>query len=97
MTFISYEQLLRRSMERPDGYIEDVISRGTAVDGGIELEDEQMQILLRKYRPGLGDMVERVAKPIARALDKVLGTKLGDCDGCRRRRDKLNRLTRRVN
>ena len=40
----------------------------------------------------LGDAVERVAKPIARIIDMVAGTKLANCQGCAKRRDKLNRL-----
>jgi len=41
---------------------------------------------------GLGDAVAAVARPIARAIDRVAGTKLSNCKGCERRKDKLNRL-----
>ena len=37
-------------------------------------------------------MVEAVAKPIAKAIDRIAGTNLANCQGCKRRRDKLNRL-----
>lgn len=43
-----------------------------------------------KYR-GLGDVVHAVARPVARVSDAVLGTDLGNCSGCRRRRESLNR------
>lgn len=42
---------------------------------------------------GLGDLVEKVAKPIAKAIDKVVGTDIEHCDGCDKRKDFLNRLS----
>lgn len=39
---------------------------------------------------GLGDVVAIVAQPIAQVVDKVAGTKLTKCGGCKRRREKLN-------
>ncbi len=39
---------------------------------------------------GLGDAVERIAKPIARRLDRALKTNLENCGGCAKRRDLLN-------
>jgi len=39
---------------------------------------------------GVGDQVERIAQPIAKVIDKVLGTKIQECGGCKRRRDRLN-------
>ena len=41
---------------------------------------------------GLGDAIALIAKPIARALDRVAGTKLEHCQPCARRQAKLNRL-----
>lgn len=40
---------------------------------------------------GLGDVVHKVAQPIAKAIDKALGTKVQKCGGCQKRRDALNR------
>lgn len=40
---------------------------------------------------GLGDAVAIVAQPIARAIDRVAGTKIEGCGGCNRRRDALNK------
>lgn len=48
------------------------------------------RVSARKYR-GLGDIVEAVAKPIARAVDRVDGTDIQHCKGCAKRRDALNR------
>lgn len=46
----------------------------------------------RKTPVGLGDAVEVVAKPVAKAIDRVLGTNLEHCGGCARRKAKLNAL-----
>lgn len=41
---------------------------------------------------GLGDMVEVVAKPIAKAIDSVAGTDIEHCEACEARREYLNRF-----
>lgn len=47
----------------------------------------------RKKPPvGLGDVVAKVAQPIAGLVDKVTGSKLSGCGGCGQRREALNRL-----
>jgi hypothetical protein len=43
-------------------------------------------------RTGLGDIVERVAQPIAKAIDKFLGTNIKECGGCKKRKKFLNEL-----
>lgn len=48
------------------------------------------RVSARKYR-GLGDVVERVAKPVARLIDRVAGTDIEHCTGCAARREMLNR------
>jgi hypothetical protein len=48
--------------------------------------------ILTPRTTGLGDVVAKVADPIARALDAALGTKLAGCGGCSKRRRALNRL-----
>jgi len=40
---------------------------------------------------GLGDKVERIAKPIAVGIDRVFGTNVKNCEACKRRRDWLNK------
>ena len=40
---------------------------------------------------GVGDQVERIAQPIAKVIDKALGTNIQGCGGCKRRRDYLNK------
>ena len=39
---------------------------------------------------GMGDIVAKVAQPIAKGLDKVLGTNIQGCGGCKKRQEKLN-------
>lgn len=39
---------------------------------------------------GLGDKIARIAQPIARAIDKIAGTKIARCGGCKKMKDRLN-------
>ncbi len=41
---------------------------------------------------GLGDVVARLANPIARIIDSALGTDLVNCGGCAHRKDALNNM-----
>lgn len=38
----------------------------------------------------LGDEIEAIAKPISKAFDKVAGTKISNCGGCKKMRERLN-------
>jgi len=38
----------------------------------------------------LGTKVERVAQPIARAIDTIAGTKISKCAGCNQMKERLN-------
>jgi hypothetical protein len=38
----------------------------------------------------LGDKIERLAKPVAKAIDKIAGTKIAKCRGCKKMKDRLN-------
>lgn len=40
---------------------------------------------------GLGDVVAKLAQPIAGAIDAVAGTNLKNCGGCKRRKELLNK------
>lgn len=40
---------------------------------------------------GLGDMVHRVAQPIAKTIDKIFKTDIENCGGCKKRREFLNK------
>lgn len=41
---------------------------------------------------GLGDLIAKVANPIAKTLDQTLGTQITGCSGCAKRQAALNRL-----
>ena len=51
---------------------------------------------MKKYRilgkAKLGDKVHSVAQPIAKIIDKALGTEIEKCGACAKRREKLNNL-----
>lgn len=40
---------------------------------------------------GAGDVVAAVAQPIARAIDRVAGTNISGCGGCKKRQESLNK------
>jgi len=44
-----------------------------------------------KQNKGLGDLVETIAQPIAKAIDKVAGTKIQQCGACKKRKEYLNK------
>jgi hypothetical protein len=46
--------------------------------------------LKRDQVKGLGDLVAKVAKPIAKTLDAALKTKLAECKSCEERQKVLN-------
>jgi hypothetical protein len=67
------------------------------VDGGcvcgdrVWFTEEQWFVLVHTLPPpGLGDRVAGVFKPIAGAIDSVLGTDLVNCGDCGQRQEALN-------
>lgn len=53
---------------------------------------QRLEAIGNRREVGAGDLVARLAKPIARRLDKFLGTNLAECESCERRRRWLNRI-----
>ena len=47
----------------------------------------------KHFKQGLGDKAEKIFKPIAKFFDRLLGTKLAKCKGCKKRKDFLNGKT----
>ena len=45
----------------------------------------------KKEISGLGDIVEKVAQPIAKSIDRLFGTNIKDCGGCKSRKNSLNK------
>lgn len=91
MKQICMRQLEEQAPHRPDGYLEDILAAGRIEGEWLMLSDETYAALCEKYRrPGLGDRVAQIAKPIARALDTVIGTDLEHCQSCAERQKWLN-------
>lgn len=94
---------LEQRKDPPAGYVQAVEKAATSFDGVCyHLTDEAWEKIQQDYlhgpiirRParfhGLGDAVAYVAHPVARIADKVLGTNLQGCGGCRKRQEALNR------
>jgi len=85
--------IFEASLNRPEGYVDDVLSKGVVEEDWVEMEDEVYFQLKNKYSPsveGLGDVVSVFAQPIARAIDSVTGGNLQGCSSCERRRKLLN-------
>jgi len=58
----------------------------------LELLARRKEIMERRLRQrGLGDRVERIVQPLARAIDRVAGTNIQGCGGCKKRREALNK------
>lgn len=80
---------------RPEGYAEDVLSRGVIEGDWLELSNVEYFALRDKYSPrpeGLGDMVAKFAQPVARVIDAVVGTNIKSCGGCAKRREEMNAM-----
>lgn len=60
----------------------------------VEIDDESAAKIFNDCRKinGFGDMVAFVAKPIAKVIDRLAGTKLETCGACGKRQQKLNEL-----
>jgi hypothetical protein len=61
-----------------------------------QLADESAECPLAKWGNALplGELVHRVAAPVARAIDFVAGTHLAGCVACEERRRALNEMGR---
>lgn len=80
--------------------LNDFLVAGQYANGAIQLPDDQAAAILAKCQGhtlrGLGDVVALVAQPIARAIDKVVGTDLKHCGGCHGPNGRQARLNRMV-
>ena len=56
----------------------------------LELTEAQKASLQKPRPKGLGDRVEKIAKPIAIIIDQVAGTNIQECGGCKKRKEWLN-------
>ena len=97
---ILIKSLEQMSKNRPGGYLEDCLSHGIVAGNFLEITSEGYSKLLEKYRPqtpytgsmrGAGDMVYKLANPIAHVIDAVTGTHIQGCGGCAKRRESWNK------
>lgn len=45
-----------------------------------------------KSKIGFGDFIAKIAQPVARTIDSVVGTNIQNCGGCKKRQEALNNL-----
>lgn len=78
----------------PSGFA-DALLHGGKIDGDtLLIPPNEFQALAERFKrtTGLGDLVHRIAQPIARAIDSTLGTDIEHCGGCAKRRERLNSI-----
>lgn len=86
MIYLRLDDIKRTSQDRPEGYLESVLSVSKVVGDIVEIADSDYAELLSIYQPskftGLGDAI------------KWLTDKLGitQCGGCKKRQKSLNNL-----
>jgi hypothetical protein len=47
--------------------------------------------VVKKKITGIGDVVHKIAQPIAKSIDKVAGTNIQGCGACQKRKEYLNK------
>ena len=89
------QKLVDQSKKRPAGYLETALDLGMIAGRWFLIGEKDAADFEKLYPrpPGLGDRVERIAKPMARFIDRVAGTDLEHCPQCDERRNALNRVT----
>lgn len=60
------------------------------------LSKEQLNSFGKPRPLGLGDRVEKIAKPIAKVIDKIAGTNIQECNACKKRKEYLNNKFKRT-
>jgi hypothetical protein len=91
---IKLSELVGNASRRPPGYVEDVLAQGKVSGDFVYLGRVAYARLCAKYRQ-VGDAVAMVAKPVARVVDRIAGTRLSSCGGCAKRQERLNGMFRR--
>ncbi len=56
------------------------------------MDNEEERIPWSRPRMRLGDKVEKILKPVVEVIDNNLGTNLKECQGCKKRKEMLNKL-----
>jgi len=98
MVKISIQHIEDCRLNRPVGYADALIEAGDIQGDWLLIEKDALEAIVKKFTPerlqsvkGLGDLVHKIANPIARAIDSVAGTNIQGCGGCAKRREQLNK------
>lgn len=88
-----------KAPQRPQGYVEAVLASGNVQGEYLIIDFAKYRQLVEQYNPqvkkrmkGFGDMVAKAAQPIAKAIDKVAGTNIQNCQPCKKRQETLNQV-----
>jgi hypothetical protein len=87
MQLIKISELRQASIDRPPGYLEEVMGKGRQTDDGyLELDDESYSALSKKYRgskflPG---------SLLSVLIQQITGKKSADCSECSERAKQMN-------
>jgi len=99
MVKVSLQHIDKCKATRPSGYVDALMGAGTVDNGFLSIDHDKLEEIVRRFTPervkpvkGLGDLIYKVANPIAKAIDSVAGTNVQGCGGCAKRREKLNQL-----
>lgn len=91
----SEERLKMAGKARRTGFVDEVKKRSSREgDVWVIPGDVWHAATLAYLKPpinGAGDLVAKVAQPIANAIDSMLGTSLSGCGGCAARQEALNK------
>lgn len=91
------EHLKQVAHYRKPGYLDDILRSGTVSGEFVELSNSEYYRILKEYfRKGPGDIIAVAATPIAKAIDRMFGTKLAKCERCLARKTDINRWWFRV-
>ncbi len=97
---IQISKLRENAAQRGDVNLEEFLSKGQIRGEFLEVDPPIYLEFWNRYQrrdtaksvKGVGDIVAKLAQPIARSIDRVLGTDIEHCGGCQRRKEKLNKL-----
>jgi len=99
MVRISIKQIEDCRATRPEGYADALIAAGSLNGDWLMIEQQSLDAVVRQYTPnriakvqGVGDLIHKVANPVAKAIDFVAGTNVQGCGGCAKRRENLNKM-----
>jgi len=99
MVKISLQHIDDCRLTRPAGYADALIDAGDVQGDWLLIENNALEAIVAQFTPerlqgvqGLGDLVHKIANPIAKAIDAVAGTNIQGCGGCAKRREQLNKI-----